>query len=237
MSMLLTVLCTARSVVMPEPPLPEHENMPVAAGLTTEIFCPRMILKQQPGNLDIRNPGETIEPDEHADRIARLLLSLIEDAGLNQLDALSPIPSRSVRDSLNAMQLVTQNQEFIRGRQLSEIVRFQPGMSARGREKLMKELEHPDMHWPAGRTRIFFQIFMSAHVSRDEAEFRWPGGAVVFRPERGISINGESLEGRRPPYWVILSFRRGTDGDIICSEGYAHALFRMGCPGTSGQRT
>ncbi|MGC8035253.1 hypothetical protein ACP3WA_24260, partial [Salmonella enterica] len=63
-----------------------------------------------------------------------------------------------------------------------------------------------------------------------EAEFRWPGGAVVFRPERGISINGESLEGRRPPYWVILSFRRGTDGDIICSEGYAHALFRMGCP-------
>ncbi|EFS0968960.1 hypothetical protein HG772_003884 [Salmonella enterica] len=52
MSMLLTVLCIARSVVMPEPPLPGHENMLVAAGLTTEMFCPRMILKQQPGNLD-----------------------------------------------------------------------------------------------------------------------------------------------------------------------------------------
>ncbi|ESE59550.1 hypothetical protein SES60163_21061 [Salmonella enterica subsp. salamae serovar 58:l,z13,z28:z6 str. 00-0163] len=77
MSMLLTVLCTARSVVMPEPPLPEHENMPVAAGLTTEIFCPRMILKQQPGNLDIRNPGETIEPDEHADRGLPVFCSLL----------------------------------------------------------------------------------------------------------------------------------------------------------------
>lgn len=183
---------------------------------------------RKPGHPELRGDERTRRT--RRSRIARLLLSLIEDAGLNQLDTLFSLPSRSARESLHALQLVTQNQEFIRGRQLSEIVRFQPGMSARGREQLMKELEHPDMHWPAGRTRIFFQIFMSAHVSRDEAEFRWPGGAVVFRPERGISINGESLEGRRPPYWVILSFRRGTDGDIICSEGYAHALFRMGCP-------
>ncbi|ELT7182581.1 hypothetical protein Q4W05_004603, partial [Salmonella enterica] len=94
-------------------------------------------------------------------RIARLLLSLIEDAGLNQLATLSPLPSRSIRDSLNDLQIVTQSQEFIRGRRLSEIVRFQPGMGAYAQEQLMKELERPDTHWPAGRTRMFFQIFMS----------------------------------------------------------------------------
>ncbi|ESH27156.1 hypothetical protein SEEGA711_02129 [Salmonella enterica subsp. enterica serovar Gaminara str. ATCC BAA-711] len=77
MSMLLTVLCIARSVVMPEPPLPGHENMLVAAELTTEIFCPRMILKQQPGNLDIRNSGETSEPDEHDDRGLPVFCSLL----------------------------------------------------------------------------------------------------------------------------------------------------------------
>lgn len=107
MSMLLTVLCTARSVVMSEQPLPGHENMPVAAGLTTEIFCPRMILTPRPGNRDIRNPGETIEPDEYADRGLPVFCS-IEDAGLNQPDTLFPLPSRRARESLNAMQLVTQ---------------------------------------------------------------------------------------------------------------------------------
>ncbi|EHB8393725.1 hypothetical protein JVY96_004496, partial [Salmonella enterica] len=163
-------------------------------------------------------------------RIARLLLSLIEDAGLNQLATLSPLPSRSIRDSLNDLQIVTQSQEFIRGRRLSEIVRFQPGMGAYAQEQLMKELERPDTHWPAGRTRMFFQIFMSDHVSRDEVAFHWSDGGRVFRPERGVSINGESQEGGRPPYWVILSFRRGDDGKIICSEGYAHALFHKGCP-------
>ncbi|EDE0111618.1 hypothetical protein BZR74_21295 [Salmonella enterica subsp. enterica serovar Newport] len=163
-------------------------------------------------------------------RIARLLLSLIEDAGLNQLATLSPLPSRSIWDSLNDLRIVTQSQEFIRGRRLSEIVRFQPGMGAYAQEQLMKELERPDTHWPAGRTRMFFQIFMSDHVSRDEVAFHWSDGARVFSPERGVSINGESQEGGRPPYWVILSFRRGDDGKIICSEGYAHALFNKGCP-------
>ncbi|SCC69980.1 hypothetical protein GA0061070_11054 [Kosakonia oryziphila] len=94
----------------------------------------------------------------------------------------------------------------------------------------MLELERPDTHWPAGKTRMFFQIFMSDQVTRDEVSFRWPGGELQFRPERGVSINGETQDGARPPYWVILSFRRGMDGTVICSEGYAHALFCRGCP-------
>ncbi|HHE3366733.1 TPA: hypothetical protein ACOSDI_004704, partial [Salmonella enterica] len=151
-------------------------------------------------------------------------------AGLNRLATLHPLPSRGVMESIGALRTVAENTEFIRGRLLSEIVRFSPGMSENGREKLMRELERPDTHWPAGKTRMFFQIFMSDQVTRDEVLFRWPGGQLPFRPERRVSINGEAQDGARPPYWVILAFRRGMDGTVICSEGYAHALFRRGCP-------
>jgi len=191
-----------------------------------------------PGDTDtrIKAPGRPGAPADDRtrrtcrSRIARLLLSLIEDAGLNRLATLYPLPSRGVMESIGALRTVAENIEFIRGRQLSEIVRFSPGMSEHGREKLMQELERPDTHWPAGKTRMFFQIFMSDYVTRDEVSFRWPGGELLFRPERGVSINGEAQDGARPPYWVILAFRRGMDGTVICSEGYAHALFRRGCP-------
>lgn len=163
-------------------------------------------------------------------RIARLLLSLIEDAGLNRLATLHPLPVRGVMESVSALRAVTENQEFIRGRKLSEIVRFQPGLTESGREAVMRSLECPDTHWPAGRARLFYQIFMSDQVSRDEVVFRWSSGELLFRPERGVSINGEAQDGARPPYWIILAFRRGMDGNVICSEGYAHALYSRGCP-------
>ncbi|KDE33215.1 hypothetical protein AW40_28835 [Kosakonia radicincitans UMEnt01/12] len=184
----------------------------------------------------IKAPGRPVAPADdrtrrtRRSRIARLLLSLIEDAGLNRLATLHPLPSRGVMDSINTLRTVTENIEFIRGRKLSEIVRFSPAMSENARKKLMQELERPDTHWPAGKTRMFIQIFMSDQVTRDEVLFRWPGGELPFRPERGVSINGEAQDGARPPYWVILAFRRGIDGTVICSEGYAHALFRRGCP-------
>lgn len=184
----------------------------------------------------VKAPGRPATPADdrtrrtRRPRIARLLLTLIEDAGINRLDSLYPLPSRSVSESIKMLRNVTEQTEFIRGRQLSEIVRFSPGMSENGREQLMKTLERPDAHWPANKTRMFFQIFTSTKVSRDEVSFIWPDGEQVFLPERGVSINGEAQDGARPPYWVILAFRRGMDGSVICSEGYAHALFRRGCP-------
>lgn len=196
----------------------------------------RSFLPPDDSETRITSPGRPVTPADdrtrrtRRSRIARLLLSLIEDAGLNRLATLHPLPVRGVMESVNALRTVTENIEFIRDRRLSEIVRFSPAMSEHGREKLMQELERPDAHWPAGKTRMFFQIFMSDKVTRDEVSFRWPGGELPFRPERGVSINGEAQDGARPPYWVILAFRRGIDGTVICSEGYAHALFRRGCP-------
>lgn len=184
----------------------------------------------------VKAPGRVALPAEERtrrtrrSRIARLLLTLIEDARINYLSHLSPLPSGSVMDSINALKAVTDAQEFIHERKLSDIVRFQPGLGETGKERLMQDLEKPDSRWPARRARMFFQIFMSDRVSRDEVVFTWSGGDISFRPERGMRINGEGQDGVRPPYWVILAFRRGNDGRVICSEGYAHALFRRSCP-------
>ncbi|WRH15960.1 hypothetical protein GC087_25565 (plasmid) [Pantoea sp. JZ2] len=71
---------------------------------------------------------------------------------------------------------------------------------------------------------------MSGEVSREKASFRFGNEEVFFTPEKGLRINGESQGGLRPPYWVILEFRRSADGSIVCSDGYAHALHSRSCP-------
>ena len=175
------------------------------------------------------NAGEDRTPRKQQPRLARLLLMLIEDAGINTVNP-SQLPDQQARTWLDALEVSAGTQNFIRGRRLSEIVQFKPTMSEAAQEKLMQELERPDANWPAGKARVFYQIFMSDQVSREAVTFTWNGGERQFVPERGVSINGESQEGGRPPYWVILAFRRGAKGSVICSEGYAHALFRRKCP-------
>lgn len=177
-----------------------------------------------PGKPD--SAGEDRTRRKRRPRIARLLMTLIEDAGLNTFSPVSPLPNQAARTWLDAFAASAGAQEFIRGRRLSEIVRFQPTMGEAAQERLMQELERPDAHWPAGKARVFYQIFMSDLVSREHVTFAWNGGERRFVPEKGVSINGESQEGVRPPYWVILAFKRGAEGGLICSEGYAHALFR-----------
>ncbi|VCY60078.1 hypothetical protein BANRA_05398 [Escherichia coli] len=167
-----------------------------------------------------------------ARNVRALLLSLIEDAGLNKLDSLAnPRIRTNYRECLDAIRQVTLQQEYIRGRALSEIIHFRPGMSERSQERLMETLENSERHWPARRKHMFFQIFMAQHICRDAVEIHWANGNIqVIRPVRGISINGEAQGGIRPPYWVILAFCRSADGRIICSEGYAHALYQLTCP-------
>ncbi|MBU9819631.1 hypothetical protein J1782_06995 [Rahnella sp. BCC 1045] len=196
----------------------------------------RDFLPADESDATIKAPGKPVSAGEdrtrrkRRPRLARLLMTLIEDAGLNTFSPITPLPSQAARTWLDTLAASAGAQEFIRGRRLSEIVRFQPAMGEAAQERLMQELERPDAHWPAGKARVFYQIFMSDQVTREHVTFAWNGGERRFVPERGVSINGESQEGLRPPYWVILAFKRGTEGGLICSEGYAHALFRRNCP-------
>ncbi|WP_261643272.1 hypothetical protein [Erwinia mallotivora] len=163
-------------------------------------------------------------------RLAGLLLTLIEDAELNVIKELFPFPSSPARDAIERLTDVTRNNEFIQGRRLSEIIRFWPLMTQDEQKRLMTQLESPDLSWPARRSRNFYQIFMSGDVTRERAVFSFRNEKVIFSPEKGLKINGESQDGLRPPYWVILEFRRAADGSIVCSDGYAHALYSRTCP-------
>ncbi|AYE48164.1 hypothetical protein AM357_27765 (plasmid) [Shigella sonnei] len=90
---------------------------------------------------------------------------------------------------VHAIRQVTLQQEYIRGRSLSEIIHFRPGMSERSQERLMETLENSERHWPARRKHMFFQIFMAQHICRDAVEIHWANGNIqVIRPVRGISM-------------------------------------------------
>ncbi|TPE10761.1 hypothetical protein FJP62_20120 [Pantoea vagans] len=164
-------------------------------------------------------------------RIARLLLTLISDARINALNPINPLPKKKSMEWIDILRKSAEKKYFVQNRPLSDIVLFNPLMNKKQQDSLMQNLESSDSIWPEGKARIFYQIFMSSSVTRESVKFSWgPGKEKTFNPVRGVSINGESQDGIRPPYWVILSFIRSTDNSIICSEGYAHALYKFTCP-------
>jgi len=85
----------------------------------------RSFLPPDDSETRITSPGRPVAPADdrtrrtRRSRIARLLLSLIEDAGLNRLATLYPLPIRGVMESIAALLTVAENTEFIRGRRLS----------------------------------------------------------------------------------------------------------------------
>lgn len=176
----------------------------------------------------------TVSPDrtrrKRRPRLARVLLTLLDDAGFNKIEHLHLKPTRPLIESLRLLTAVTETQEFMRGRSLSEIILFKPWMSNQALEAHMVKLEKPDARWPAKKARVFFQIFVTDEVSRAEAVYEIRGNKYHFRPEKGVSINGESQDGVRPPYLFIAAYRRSSTGEVICSEAYAHAIYSRNCP-------
>lgn len=161
--------------------------------------------------------------------LARLLLTLIEAAGLNSIDPVYPQPGRTKTQALNAVKVVTEMEHFAQGRPLSEIVFFDPWLKQERLDARMRELENKGKAWPAGRARTFYQILFSEQVTQDEVVFKSKFGETIFRPEKRVSINGE-VDGHREKYWVILMYRRNDAGTVVCRDAYAHALFDYACP-------
>lgn len=196
----------------------------------------RSFLPADDTDVTIRAAGAstTLSPDrtrrKRRTSLARVLLTLIDDAGFNKIDRLHPKPTRPLVESLRLLTAVTEKQEFMRSRTLSEIILFKPWMSKQALEAYMVKLEKPDSQWPAKKARIFYQIFVTDEVSRDEAVYEVKGDKYHFTPEKGVSINGESQDGVRPPYLVIAAYRRSSTGEVICSEAYAHAIYSRTCP-------
>lgn len=161
--------------------------------------------------------------------LARLLLTLIEAAGLNRIGPVYPQPGRTKMQVLEAVKQVTKNEHFAQGRPLSEIVFFDPWLKQERLDARMRELENEGKAWPAGRARTFYQILFSEQLTQDEVVFKSKFGETIFRPEKRVSINGE-VDGHREKYWVILMYRRNDAGTVVCRDAYAHALFDYACP-------
>ncbi|MBK5145577.1 hypothetical protein I2494_18010 [Budviciaceae bacterium BWR-B9] len=152
------------------------------------------------------------------------MLSLLDSAELNQIKFEFPTPHRTKTDGLNSIRAVTEQEQFIHGRHLNEIIFFDPWIQGNRLEARMHDLETDRRPWPSGRAKTFYQILMTENVTQEEVTFIGRYGDVIIRPERRVRINGET-EGNRPPYWVILMYQRDAAGEVVCREAYAHAFY------------
>ncbi|AGO57678.1 hypothetical protein B194_5447 [Serratia plymuthica A30] len=161
--------------------------------------------------------------------LARLLLSLIDAAELNRINPVYPQTKRTKKQALDAVKLVTELEHFAQGRPLSEIIFFDPWLKQTRLDARMHELETDGKAWPAGRARTFYQILFSEQVTQEEVVFTNQYGPTVFRPEKRVSINGET-DGHREKYLVILMYQRNDTGTVVCRDAYAHALYDYAYP-------
>ena len=92
----------------------------------------------------------------------------------------------------------------------------------------MSYLEKTDFEWEGDRNREFFLIGITENLSQRKVIFKHMGiEQPPFTTEKTIKTFGESITniGSKPPYWVILRFLRGKDGQVYCDEGYAHCAY------------
>ncbi|MDT3534349.1 hypothetical protein [Cronobacter sakazakii] len=167
--------------------------------------------------------------------LARLLFTLIEDAGFNELSLPVSLDKSypGAAERIRQLQAVLDTTTVSRGHMLSEVVSLKPWKSP---EEIMATLDKAT--WLEGRERRFWMIFTTDRVSEEGAEFVLEGKGkdgddlrFLFRPTRRLKINGEAGEGRRGYYWVIVRFERNeVSGLVECRDGYAHAIYSRNWP-------
>lgn len=102
-----------------------------------------------PRNDNIRIPVLTGKDNASKDRIrrrripalARLLLTLLDSTDLNRIDPVFPRPARKRSDAIAALQKVTDSEQVMQGRYLSEIIFFDPWINTDRIEERIRELE------------------------------------------------------------------------------------------------
>ncbi|EGT4277851.1 hypothetical protein E7W39_04090 [Cronobacter sakazakii] len=193
-------------------------------------------IRKQPAGTPDDNDEETRRPRRAAvSSLARLLFTLIEDAGFNELSL--PVnldkPYPGAAERIRQLQAVLDKTSVSRGHMLSEVVSLKPWKSP---AEIMATLDKAE--WLEGRERLFWMIFTTDRVTEDGAEFVLEGKGkdgnalcFSFSPTRRLRINGEAGEGRRGHYWVIVRFERNEiTGQVECRDGYAHAIYSRNWP-------
>ncbi|MEQ9883163.1 hypothetical protein ABRP83_13405 [Pectobacterium brasiliense] len=183
----------------------------------------------------VKQPSNSDQNDDKLRRqklpsLARLLLSILEDSGLDRLSLPLPKQKPKLKTHLNQVERVLDNNEFMDKRKLSEIILLKPWLTESELENTMQRIENAT--WPANRERTFWIIFTSDKVTENESCYTSVFGKHYFyRPTRRFAINGEKGVGLRPPYWVIVRFVRDQlTKKVVCRDGYAHAMHSTSYP-------
>lgn len=164
--------------------------------------------------------------------IGRKLLTLIQAAGLNQLELLSENVAPGMISALNRVKEVVATSSMENGIPLSSIISCSPWMTRSCINDAMTALASEGKIKDEKKAACFYIVGLSNHVSHEEITFTVKGTRYSHRPAARVRINGENSYnvGSRAPYWVIIEYRLDGNGSAFCHEGYAHAAYDLDNP-------
>ncbi len=167
-----------------------------------------------------------------APAIGRKLLTLIQTAGLNQLELLSENVAPGMICALNRVKEVVATSSMENGIPLSSIISCSPWIKHSRINDAMVALASEGKIKDEKKTACFYIVGLSNHVSHEEITFTVKRTRYSHRPAARVRINGENSYnvGSRAPYWVIIEYRLDGNNQAYCHEGYAHAAYDLDNP-------
>ena len=164
--------------------------------------------------------------------LGRKLLTLVQAAGLNQLELVPEYQSPGLTGAISRLKDVLEDHSMSNGTPLSKLFSCVPWLSIERIGCMLSDLETTLGINSQKKEPCVYVIGIATDVSREEVIFSVRGKNFVHRPEARVSINGENTYnvGSRAPYWTILEYRRRGDGNVYCHEGYAHAAYTLDNP-------
>ncbi len=164
--------------------------------------------------------------------LGRKLLTLIQAAGLNQLELVPEYQSPGLTGAISRIKEVLEDHSMRNGTPLSQLFCCAPWLSIERIDEMLTEIETMQGINSKEKEPCVYVIGIATDTNREEVIFSVRGKTFTHRPEARVSINGENTynAGSRAPYWAILEYRRGRDGNVYCHEGYAHAAYTLDNP-------
>lgn len=161
--------------------------------------------------------------------LGRKLLTLIQAAGLHQLELIPEFQRPGAGEAIGRIKMVLEEHTTGNGTLLSKFCSCSPWLSLNQIDYMLKQLEEMQ---EKDKEPCVYIVGIASDVSVEDVTFTIKKNTYIHSPEARVRINGENSynAGSRAPYWAILEYRRGRDGKVFCHEGYAHAAFSMDNP-------
>ncbi len=164
--------------------------------------------------------------------LGRKLLTLLQAAGLNQLELTGNDHPTGLLQAIDDIKQILDSSTMMNGVTLSALISCTPWLSADRIEQMLFHLESNPAVDARKKEPCVYIVGVATAVTREEVTFSVRGKPFTHQPAARVKINGETTynAGSRAPYWVILEYRRGRDGVVYCHEGYAHAAYSLDNP-------